>query len=325
MQALLRYLESRGMDVASIRKGAGLDEVDLEGPEVRLPGVVTREAWRLAAEATADEAIGIHVAEARPRDVADALDYAFRASATLRDALGQLVRYARLVHDRVTLRLVTESDGAWLTGTLPPGDVVNRYQVESFAADLLRLARDTCDPGLAPREVSFAHPPPASLDEYTRFFACPVRFEQAVIGMLIAAADLDRPMHGADPALVALLGRQLDRLLEALPAAESVSARAALVVKDDLASASVSVERVARQMAMSVRTLARRLEAEGTSFRRLVDVVRKEAAISHLRNRRMELTEIAFLLGYSESSAFHRSFRRWTGLTPVEFRRQALG
>ena len=110
LQALLRFLASRGVDVAGIRKGAGLDGVDLGKPDQRLPATATREAWRLAAHATGDEAIAIHVAEARPRDRADALDYAFRASPTLRDALGQVVRYARLVLDRLTLSLVPESE-----------------------------------------------------------------------------------------------------------------------------------------------------------------------------------------------------------------------
>ena len=324
MQALARFLEPRGVDVARWRRSAGLDRLDLEDPELRLPGAVAREAWRLAAEAMADEAIAIHVVEARPADVADALDYAFRASASLREALGQVARYTRLHHDRIDLRLVPEGDGSRLTATVAETHVVNRYQAEFFCASLLRLARDTCDPVLVPVEVSFAHAAPASAAEHRRFFGCPVRFEQPVIGVLFADADLGRPMHGADPTLAALLGRQLDELVERLPLDESVSARARRVIEDDLASGNVSIDRVARQLAMSARTLARRLEAEGTSFRFLIDSVRKETAVRHLRNRRMDLMEVAFLLGYSESSAFARSFKRWTRRTPAEFRRQAL-
>jgi AraC-like DNA-binding protein len=139
----------------------------------------------------------------------------------------------------------------------------------------------------------------------------------------MAREDLDRPMRGADAALAAVLSRQLDRLLVSLPTDPPVSTRVRLLVKDDLPSGSVTVDRVAGQLGMSVRTLSRRLEGEGTSFRHLLDSVRHELAVAHLRDPRMELTEIAFLLGYSESSAFHRSFRRWTGRTPVEFRRQA--
>jgi len=327
LRALLAFLAPRRADVARIRESAGLDGVDLEKLEQRLPVAATREAWRLAAQATADEAIAIHVAEARPRERPDALDYAFRASPTLRDALGQVVRYARLVYDRLTLSLVPvrESDGARLVVTSPAIHQVNRHQIEFFMADLLRLARDHCDSSLVPLEMSFTHAAPASLDEHRRFFGCPVLFEQPVIGLSFASADLCRPMHGADPALAVLLARQLDGLVEGLPRDESVSAQVRHVIEDDLASADFSVDRVARQLAMSVRTLARRLEGEGTSFRRLVDSVRKEAAVSHLRNRRMELAEVAFLLGYSEASAFHRSFRRWTGRTPVAFRREALG
>jgi len=325
MRALMSYLEKRGVNTAPIRSRAALEGVDLDHPGQRLPESVPREAWRLAAEVTGDEAIGIHAAEARTPAAADVLEYAFRASPSLGDALGQVVRYAKVMHDRVMIRLAPERDGIRLTGAVPPGHPVNRYQTEFFLATWLRLARDTCDPDITPVDTSFAHPAPARLDEHRRFFACPLRFGQPVIGLLIARADLDRPMRGADPALVALLGRQLDKLLVSLPADPSVSARARLLVKDDLPSGSVSIDRAARQLAMSVRTFSRRLDGEGTSFRHLLDSVRQELAVAHLRDPRMELAEIAFLLGYSESSAFHRSFKRWTGRTPLGFRHEALG
>jgi AraC-like DNA-binding protein len=324
LRVLMSYLEGRGVDTSDIRRRGALGDVDLSGPERRLPESVPREAWRLAAEATGDEAIAMHVAEARTPGAVDVLEYAFRASPTLGDALGQVARYARVMHDRITVRLVPEGGGVRLTGAVPPAHPVNRYQTEFFLATWLRLARDTCDPDLRPLDVCFADPPPASLDEHRRFFACPLRFEQPVIGLLMAREDLDRPMRGADAALAAVLSRQLDRLLVSLPTDPPVSTRARLLVKDDLPSGSVTVGRVAGQLGMSVRTLSRRLEGEGTSFRHLLDSVRHELAVAHLRDPRMELTEIAFLLGYSESSAFHRSFRRWTGRTPVEFRRQAL-
>jgi AraC-like DNA-binding protein len=324
MRVLMGYLEKRGMDTDSIRRRAALEGVDLTHPEQRLPEGVPREVWRLAAEATGDEAIGIHVAEAWTPAALDVLEYAFRASPTLGDGLGQVARYARVMHDRVTIRLAPEGDGMRLTGSVPPGHPVNRYQTEFFLATWLRLARDTCDPGVTPVDASFAHDPPARLDEHRRFFACPLRFEEPIIGLLIAKADLDRPMRGADPALAALLGRQLDKLLVSLPADPSVSARVRLLVKDDLPSGRVSVDRVARQLAMSVRSLSRRLETEGTSFRHLLDSVRHDLAVAHLRDPGVELAEIAFLLGYSESSAFHRAFKRLAGLTPLEFRRREL-
>jgi AraC-like DNA-binding protein len=321
MRALMDYLETRGVHTAPIRSEAGLTGVDLGHPAQRLPESVPREVWRLAVEATADEAIAIHVAEARMPASVDVLEYAFRASPTLGDALGQVVRYARVMHDRIALRLAPEGGGVRLAGTIPRAHPVNRHQAEFFLATWLRLARDTCAPDITPVDVCFAHPAPARLDEHRRFFACPLLFEQPVIGLLMAKSDLDRPMRGADPGLTELLGRQLDRLLVGLPSERSVSDQAGLLVKDDLPSGTATVDRVARQLGMSVRTLSRRLEAEGTSFRGLVDSVRQELAFAHLRDPTVELAEIAFLLGYSESSAFHRWFRRRTGHTPLEFRR----
>ena len=325
LRVLMGYLEERGVDPASIRRRAGLGGVDLAHPERRLSEKIAREAWTLAAEATGDEAIGIHVAEARTPAAVDVLEYVFRASPTLGDALGQVVRYARVMHERFALRLEPQGDGVRLAGTVPPGHPVSRYQAEFFFATWLRLARDAGQPGLAPLDASFAHPPPARLDEHRRFFTCPLRFDQPVVGLLIARADLDAPMREADPALAAILRRPLDKLLGTLAASPSVSARVRALVRDDLASGRVSIERAAGQLAMSVRTLSRRLEDEDTTFRRLVDSVRHELAVACLQDSRLELAEIAFLLGYSESTAFHRAFKRRTGLTPLEFRRRAPG
>ena len=322
MRVLMGYLETCGVDAAAIRSQAGLEGVDLGHPERRLPESVPREVWRLAAEATGDDAIGIHVAEARTPAAADVLEYAFRASPTLGDAFGQVVRYARVMHDRIDLRLAPEGVGVRLTARVPPSHPVNRYQSEFFLATWLRLARDTCAPDIAPLDARFAHSAPARLDEHRRFFVCPLLFEQPVMGLLMARADLDRPMRGADLALTALLGRQLEKLLSSVPAGPSVCARVRLLVRDDLPSGSTSVDRVARQLAMSARTLSRRLEAEGTSFRDVLDSVRLELAVGYLREPAVELAEVAFLLGYSESSAFHRWFKRRTGRTPLELRRE---
>jgi AraC-like DNA-binding protein len=325
LRVLMGYLEKRGLDTASIRSRAGLDGVDLSQPERRLPASVARRAWTLAAEATGDEALGIRVAEARTPAAGDVLEYAFRASPTLGDALGQVVRYARVMHDRSALRLEPGIQGVRLAGTVTPGHLVSRHQTEFFFATWLRLARDAGVPGLAPLDASFSHPPPARLDEHQAFFRCPVRFDQPVDGLLMSRADLGRPMRGADPALAAILRRPLDELLVSLPATPTVSGRVRGLVEGDLASGSVSIERVAGQLAMSVRSLSRRLTEEGTTFRGLVDSVRHELAVARLRDPEVNLAEIAFLLGYSESSAFHRAFKRRTGVTPLEFRREALG
>jgi AraC-like DNA-binding protein len=159
--------------------------------------------------------------------------------------------------DRPRGRRPRPSGAAFARGR-PPSHPVNRYPAEFFLATWLRLGRDTCAPDIAPLDARFFHAAPPRQDEHRRFFACPVLFEQPVVGLLMVRSDLERPMRGADPALASLLGRQLDKLLVGL-------------------------------------------RAPG-----------------------LELAEIAFLLGYSEWSAFHRSFKRWTGRTPLEFRREAL-
>jgi AraC-like DNA-binding protein len=130
------------------------------------------------------------------------------------------------------------------------------------------------------------------------------------------------PTMRPDPDLVSVLGRRLRQLEPSGAEERSIAAAVRARVEEDLPSGDVTAARVAAELDLSARTVDRRLAAEGTSFRGVLDGVRRARAEQHLRDPRMTPGEIAFLLGYSESSAFHRSFKRWTGLTPREFRRQ---
>src|SRR5262249_980547 len=125
----------------------------------------------------------------------------------------------------------------------------------------------------------------------------------------------------ADAGLRAILDRQADALLARLPAATGLTARARRAVVQALPDGKLGVADIARRLGTSGRSLQRGLLAESTSFQELVSEVRCQLAIGHLQYGRMTTAEIAFALGFSEPSAFQRAFRRWTGKTPLAFRR----
>ena len=140
---------------------------------------------------------------------------------------------------------------------------------------------------------------------------------------MLHADDAALPLRSADPALAAIVRRRLDRLLQhGSPEADpAVASRVRRVLIEQAGRSEPSAQAVARELGMSPRTLTRRLAAEGASFREVLDKLRQEAAVALLREGRMGIGEIAFLLGYSEPAAFHRSFKRWTGKTPLAWRR----
>jgi AraC-like DNA-binding protein len=134
---------------------------------------------------------------------------------------------------------------------------------------------------------------------------------------------LDVPLSNADPKLHGVIRSLAEIKLAELPELQTFTQRLRFVLERELLEGKLSCERIARVMHMSPRTLARKLEAEGTTFYELVDTVRKAAALSHVVRADVALSELSFSLGFSHVASFHRAFKRWTGQTPADYRRNA--
>ena len=175
---------------------------------------------------------------------------------------------------------------------------------------------------ITPLQVCFAHPAPEDQSEHRRFFRRPVRFGAGSNSMILSAADASRPMQAADEALASIVRRRLDKVLAErdLHGPGPLGGRVRGIMVEHLGETTVTPETVARTLAVSRRTLSRRLAEEGTSFRNVLDDVRREFACAMLQDRNLSVADVAFFLEYSEPAAFDRSFRRWTGQTPRAFR-----
>jgi AraC-like DNA-binding protein len=195
-------------------------------------------------------------------------------------------------------------------------------RAEFALATALRFAREGTGENIVPLHVCFAHAAPYDTSEHRRFFGIPVRFGAGSNSMLVGAADAARPLHGADEALSGVIRRRLEKVLAEHPpsAPGPLSGRVRHVIVERLGATALGPSAIARELGVSRRTLSRRLSEEGTSFRNIVDDVRRELACALLHDRTSSVADVAFFLQYSEPAAFNRSFRRWTGQTPSEFR-----
>jgi AraC-like DNA-binding protein len=315
---LLTYVATCGHDSTSLRLLHGLRGRNLDDPDTRVADSAAVEAWRLAEQITGDDALGLHMAQSIPSGALDLLEYAFRSSPTLDIAFKQLARYGRAVGEHAPPVLETKDN----TVSVSWRDLKQRQRTEFAMSFLVRLSREATGASLAPVEVSFAHGPPENLFEHRAFFRAPLRFETLSNQLLFARSDLAYPLRGADPALSGVVCRRLEKMLTAARAQqESTAAQVRRVLLESLARGEPTAAATARELGVSERTMHRRLRAEGTSFRSTLDAVRGDLAADLLRERHIGIAEIAFVLGYSEPAAFYRSFRRWTGQTPLAFRR----
>jgi AraC-like DNA-binding protein len=314
-------LQEQGYPLLEILERAGLAAAVVRDPDARLPHAAVVRFWEEAAEVTGDPWLGLHLARRLRPAAFDALGYVFRTSASLGDGLGRLARYHRFVQDALTLVIETGPRGSWIV-VRTPSPLTSRPLAEFLLGGLAHgIRRETGDDDLDPSEVHFAFARPASLAEYARFFRAPVRFSRASNALLYPRGTLERPLRGAEPELREVLERRVRDVIARLPRLQSVAEDARAMLGDDLPAGRATAAAVGRRLGVSERTLRRRLRAEGTSLRALVKDVRRALSERHMRAG-VTLTETAFLLGYSEVSAFYRSFKSWTGQTPGAYRRE---
>lgn len=159
------------------------------------------------------------------------------------------------------------------------------------------------------------HAEPPCRGDYYGFFRCPVRFDSQASAILFARAEVDRPLPASNKELARANDQILTDFLNKLRKDDLVT-RAKTAIAEELPSGSPTDEAIARSLFMSPRTLNRKLSAVGTNYSQLLEAVRRELAEQYVANPSMTLSEISFLLGFSEQSAFSRAFRRWKGQSP---------
>jgi AraC-like DNA-binding protein len=315
-RTILRALRARGIDGDALAAAAGIDVARLEPAAARVPVAAAARLWRLAAEASGDAAIGLFVARFASYTTFDALGGAVLASATLREAFARLARFGRVAGDAG--RVVSDARGARLRlsiditpGAARPADEA----IDALLALMLRVARVLRDQReLAPLRVELERPAPPLLEPFQRCFRAPIQFGAPANALEFAAADVDAPLPGANPALSRSVDQVLARAAARLDEG-AVLSRVRTCLVDRLADGEPDQAAVARALGMSARTLQRRLAAAGSSYHALLDAVRAELAQAYL-GEGWSVTETALALGFADLSSFSRAFRRWTGTAP---------
>jgi AraC-like DNA-binding protein len=310
----------------TILNGARVEPATFANPDARIPHRLAMDMLQTAVNATGDPALGLHAGEhVEPGDF-DVLESVARSAGTLREAIECMARYYRLIHDAGEITLEDEGNGRIavcfrVTDGVPQPPAVNDFIVTCAITFSKRNVKFE-----SPLEVRLIHDKPAYLSEYERIFQTRnIRFRARCNAIVLSAQRLAAPMGRANPRIAAAFEIHARQLLDKLREGDGISGRVRDAVAERLGAGDANMASTARKLGMSVATLRRRLEAEGTSFAGIVDDLRRRLAERHLREREPAVGEIAMLLGFSNVTAFHRAFRRWTGIAPTEYRAKARG
>jgi AraC-like DNA-binding protein len=292
LEPLLLYLKAGEHDSSAFLKTHGVDPAIFRDPEGRLPQTVAVSLWPAAVRLTNDLDLGLHVAEGIRPGAYGALGYALRTSENFGISLQRLCRYHRVLHDTAEVQLTVRGDNAILSHRLPGG--VPRAVSEYIVASWLITSRRAAGVHWIPIEARFPHPTPEDTSEHQRLFGCTLKFGHDRSELVFSRDLLDMPFETADPQLQAILEAQVLAIFKRLPKGEAVTDAVRRLLAEELCNGEPSLEQIAPRLHMSARTLHRRLEEEGTSFRQVLAEVRREIAARHLSERRLLLGKLRF-------------------------------
>lgn len=320
--ALALLTESLGDEARVILERAGL-ATDLP-PDALLAfeaGVtVLEEAARVAGR----DDIGVRFASQLPWADLGVLGYVVLNAPTVGAAIAHLRRYFAIQQTAGVFSLEVDNTTAHLRYALrrAPHEPARQHALAVLTM-LVRLFRDGLrEPAWAPAEVTLPHAPPARASDGLAFFGAPVRYGADAASIVFPAEVLRRTMVTADPGLFPILVSHAEECLAKLPALDDDTlGEVRRLVASMLGNTTITIEDVAARMTTSVRTVQRQLQVHGQTFKHLVDDVRATMAQRHLADPAVTMTEAAYLLGYSDLSAFSRAFRRWTGQSAQAYRR----
>jgi len=272
-----------------------------------------------AYELAGDPALGIHSAQFMHPSHLGALGHAWMASSSLREALRRLERFRHMFNEQVEIRIEERPDRVRMIYEMAEGLSYPDLVADGHLANILTLCRLNYGSTLNPIDVRLRRSEPADPGPWMAFYGPVVHFGQTEDSFSISVADADRSLTSSNSELVEIHEHVIQKYLSKLQR-DNILNRTRLCIMEQLPSGRVTGDDLARELNMSERTLRRKLGEKGESFRSLLLNVRKDLARRYIRNENYSITEIAFLLGFGDSSAFSRAFRKWFGESPSEAR-----
>jgi len=315
-----KALEEYGIDSEDLFRKAGINIEKLHDPNARLPVQASVRLMELALAATKDPCFGLSIARNWHPTTMHALGYSWLASDSLQDAFERLIRYYRIISNSEKVKLEELEDGYRIVlESIDPRLLAVDSEVDSFFAVLLFLCRELYGNVLNPLKLTLCHAAPPEVDRFKNLFRAPIEFSAQENAIHFKKSEVCRSLLTKNAELALVNDQIVIRYLAKFDLSQTTS-RVEAKILEQLSSGQVTQESVAKALNLSVRNMQRRLNREGTSFKKLLTETRQYLARQYMENSQLSINEITFLLGFSEPSNFSRAFRRWHGRPPSEYR-----
>ena len=312
------------LDLRPLLESSGLTIRQIKDPSIRLAVKKQITFLNLVADALQEEFLGILLAQDLELRELGLLYYVLASSDTLGDALRRVARYSTIHNEGVHITCRDRKGILILFEYVGVARSIDRHQIEFFVTTLLRICRQLTGLQLQPDSLKLKHRRVGLPAKLKTFFGCKVVFGSDVDQIVYPRLAKSLPVVNADPYLNSLLVQYCEEAISYRRIRSGTwRLRAENAIAPLLPHGLAEMSDVAKQLGISQRTLARRLASEGLTFADVLTKLRIDLAEHYLREPTLPISEVAWLLGYREASAFSHAFKRWTGKTPKQA--QALG
>jgi len=313
-------LPQAGLPLAPLLSSAGLSIERIDDVNARLEVTAQVKFLKIAAEQLQDGLLGFHLAREFELREVGLLYYVLSSSKDFKEAMSNARRYCRIVNEGIEIEFHADRANVIALNYIGVDRKTDRHQIEFWLFSLVRMCRELTGTRLAPREVNVRHFRETMPPEFRALLGCDVKFGTTADEIILPKMVITLPVVSADNHLNKLLVRYAEDALAHSLAEEDIRTRVEKAIAPLLPHGTAKACRIARELGMSHRTLARLLSAERLTFSTVLDQYRADLAKAYLTHRDLPISQIAWLLGYHEVSAFTHAVKRWTGVTPRQLR-----
>lgn len=323
---LMRFAEARGASPERLIEASCIHPNDLQDPDNRIEFTRYVALMRAAKQLCADPALALYLGAARDFREFSVVGLICYASATMGEALAQLNRYGQLAIEVDLPRrgvgrfeLMRIDGGLWLVDMRTDPNSFPEMTESTWSRFISETGRHFPDAPFA-MAVHFTHAEPDHAADYAAILKAPITFGSDRNAIRIDPSWLSIELHNPNRYVFGVLSEHADRLLKSLEDAQTVRGRVEALLIPILHKGDVGMDMIAAQLGLSRQSLYRRLKRENISYDDLVDALRHKMALHYLSGRKASVNETAYLVGFSDPSAFSRAFKRWTGTNPRDVR-----
>ncbi|MFY1667577.1 AraC-like transcriptional regulator QhpR [Pseudomonas sp. Pseu.R1] len=320
------FIVQHGGDLDRVFGRSGIDPEQLLHPTLSLPLTNYCKVLEEAARQTGCDNFGLRYGQQFQPKALGLLGYIGLCSPTLEDALINFSEAFPFHQHSTLIELVDQGECYRFDYQVRHGAINERRQDAELTMGMaMNLVRHVLGADWAPRQVAFEHARPLDWHEHRDAFQADVQFAQGCNSLLIPKREVvGKVMPGSDPILLMLIKDAIRQLGDNSGLETSLLDRARQTILATLHLGEPALDEIAHNLGLSEWALQRKLRDQGLSFTQLVDQIRQETALAHLKQQNLSVTQLASMLGYSETSAFSRAFKRWFGISPKQWRSAAI-